>query len=102
MTFAVTYSDTGEVAAESCNHATTARRHALTAARESKRQVTVSRAGKPAYCVAPSGHILPPPDAQVDARNLCKRALGVDGACFCPTCRAERRTAQLYAQDAKP
>ncbi len=89
--FTVTFADSAEHAADPCRHATTARKRALGAARDSGRQVTVKRGDREAYVVTPAGHILAPSGVETDDRENCKRALGTDGPCFCTACRAERR-----------
>lgn len=77
-----------------CEHASTARRHASEAAIRAECDVLVSRVTgldvRPAYVITPTGERKPPPGVVVMARENCKRDTGQ--ACFCSACRAERRS----------
>jgi hypothetical protein len=76
-------------------HMTTARTHALQAARRAGRAVLISRIDKAgrlrsALVIRPDGSASRPEDKRpMNARSDCKRDSGE--TCFCQACRAERR-----------
>ena len=74
----------------SCEHAQTARSHARRAAIADDVPIQVLRNGRIAYVMMPDGSAKPPPLARVPERAVCTKGSGK--ACFCITCRAERRS----------
>lgn len=75
-------------------HMTTARAHAVTAARRAECDVAISRIVKGgqikvALIVHPDGRASRPPKTRPPAGQECKAGSGQ--TCFCPNCRASRR-----------